>query len=403
MIALTQNRFSNFYIFITFLKLGCIAFGGPAAHIVLFHNFLIKRSSWLDEQEYFKVLALAQIIPGPTSSQVGIAIGYLKNGYSGAFCAWLGFTLPSAILMTCAAVLGQYFFTSLNQHFFHVIQLIVLAVVIFAFWQMLRSLCQYFWQYLLMLFAMIFIYVVPVSANQIIVILIAAIVGLFLAKAKDPQHDVENNSISFKATKAYMWLIVFIVPFLLFPILNHLSPSLFLQAFEGFYRSASLVFGGGHIILPMLHQDFVATDLVANESFDLGYAIVQLMPGPLFSFASYLGALLPFTSSVVVNASLATLMIYIPSFLLIFATLPYWSWFMQQQTIYKAIQGIHAAVVGLLLCLIVQMTEKYIVQWLDLLFVITIIALLKSKLPIWLTLIGSFSTYYFYLNSVVIS
>lgn len=400
---LTQNKLSNFYIFMTFFRLGCIAFGGPAAHIVLFHNFLIKKSSWLDEQEYFKVLALAQIIPGPTSSQVGITIGYLKNGYAGALCAWLGFTLPSAILMMCAAVLGQYFFKYLNQQFFHVIQLIVLAVVVWAFWQMLRSLCQHLWQYVVMLLSTIFIYIVPLSTNQIIVILIAAILGLFFAQEKTQKNNLENKSIQLKNSKAYIWLIIFALPFILFPILNHLNSSLLLKSFEGFYQSASLVFGGGHIILPLLHQDFVATGLISNESFDFGYAVAQLIPGPLFSFASYLGALLPLTSSTVVNASLATIMIYIPSFLLIFGTLPYWSWLMQQQKIYKAIQGINAAVVGLLLCLIVQMTEKYIVQWLDILFVCMVILLLKSKLPIWFSLITSFSGYYFYLNTFVIS
>ncbi|WP_111861086.1 chromate efflux transporter [Acinetobacter sp. CFCC 10889] len=400
---LTQNKLSNFYIFMTFFRLGCIAFGGPAAHIVLFHNFLIKKSSWLDEQEYFKVLALAQIIPGPTSSQVGMTIGYLKNGYAGALCAWLGFTLPSAILMMCAAVLGQYFFKYLNQQFFHVIQLIVLAVVVWAFWQMLRSLCQHLWQYVVMLLSTIFIYIVPLSTNQIIVILIAAILGLFFAQEKTQKNNLENKSIQLKNSKAYIWLIIFALPFILFPILNHLNSSLFLKSFERFYQSASLVFGGGHIILPLLHQDFVATGLISNESFDFGYAIAQLMPGPLFSFASYLGALLPLTSSTVVNASLATIMIYIPSFLLIFGTFPYWSWLMQQQKIYKAIQGINAAVVGLLLCLIVQMTEKYIVQWLDILFVCMVILLLKSKLSIWFSLITSFSGYYFYLNTFVIS
>ncbi|AWL28621.1 chromate efflux transporter [Acinetobacter defluvii] len=398
---ITQNKFSNFYIFMTFLRLGCIAFGGPAAHIVLFHNYLIKKLSWLDEQEYFKVLALAQIIPGPTSSQVGITLGYLKNGYSGAFCAWLGFTLPSAILMAGAAWLGQYFFENLNLYFFHIIQLIVLAVVFWAFWQMLRSLCHHVWQYIVMLFSAVFIYAVPLSANQIIVILLAALLGLLLAQEKPKQNEVKNTQFQLKSSKAYLWLILFALPFLLFPILNHVHPSLFIQAFAGFYRSASLVFGGGHIVLPLLHQDFVATGLISNEKFDLGYAIAQLMPGPLFSFASYLGALLPFTSSILINASLATIMIYLPSFVLVFGTLPYWSWLMQQQKIYKAIQGINAAVVGLLLCLIIQMTEKYIVQWLDVVFVMMVILLLKTKLPVWLTLIASFMSYYFYLNNFV--
>ena len=356
MLEIYTTKLSNIQIFITFLKLGCIGFGGPAAHLVLFHTILIKKMNWLPEEQYYQILALAQILPGPTSSQVGISIGYLKNGYLGAFCAWLGFTLPSALLMVSSALLGQYFFNTFNNIFFHVIQLIVLAVVIWAFWQMLKSLCHALWQYLLMLCAAFFIYSVPISTNQIILIIVAALIGIFLAKDHPQKQQTLNSAeeqfINIKNSKAYIWLLVFILPFFCFPFLNHFFPSVLIQSIQGFYQSASLVFGGGHIILPLLHQDFVATGLISNEKFDLGYALAQLVPGPLFSFSSYLGALLPLTSSVVFNSVIASCVIFIPSFLLVFGTFPYWSWLVQQEKIYKAVQGINAAVVGLLLCLI---------------------------------------------------
>ncbi|OAL78615.1 chromate transporter [Acinetobacter sp. SFB] len=387
-------------IFLTFLKLGCLAFGGPAAHLVFFHHTFVKQLNWLDDQQYAQLLALAQILPGPTSSQVGLAIGYVKKGYWGAVLAWLGFTLPSAILMTMVAVLGQQLFPLLSSEFFHSIQLIVLAVVAWAFWQMLGNFCTRLWQYILMLGSTLFIYTVPLPMNQIIVIFIAALVGIYLSPrlSKIKENKTEKNSFKIaifspQRSHAYLWLILFILPFFIFLVLNWQQSSILLQTVESFYRSASLVFGGGHIVLPFLHQDFVATGLIPAEKFDLGYAFAQLMPGPLFSFASYVGALLTLTPYPILNACIATLAIFLPSFFLVFGTLPYWSWLMNQADIRHAVVGINAAVVGLLLCMVIQMAQHYIVNITDLIFIAVVIALLKTKLPVWLSLIGSFMTY----------
>lgn len=384
-------------IFLNFLKLGCLAFGGPAAHLVFFHQTFVKQLNWLDDQQYAQLVALAQILPGPTSSQVGLAIGYVKKGYWGAILAWLGFTLPSALLMTMVALLGEQFFPLLSSAFFHSIQLIVLAVVTWAFWQMLRSFCTQIWQYILMLCSTLFIYTVSLPMNQIIVIFIAALLGIFFAQKNTAtkENKAENSSLtdaisSTKRSNAYFWFIVFILPFFIFPVLNWLHSGVSTQIFESFYRTASLVFGGGHIMLPFLHQDFVATGLISAEKFDLGYAFAQLMPGPLFSFASYIGALVPLTAFPVLNAAIATLAIFIPSFLLVFGSLPYWSWLMNRAYIRHAVVGINAAVVGLLLSMVIQMAQHYIVQLTDLLFVAVVIALLKTRLPVWLSLISSF-------------
>ena len=384
-------------IFLIFLKLGCVAFGGPAAHLIFFHQTFVKQLNWINDQQYAQLVALAQILPGPTSSQVGLAIGYVKKGYGGAVVAWLGFTLPSAILMTTVAILGQQFFPLFSSAFFHSIQLIVLAVVTWAFWQMLRSFCTQLWQYILMLCSALFIYSVSLPMNQIMVIFIAALLGLFFAPKNrlTSENNTENSSLiplisSTKRSYAYLWLVLFILPFLIFPLVNGLQKSTLLQTVESFYRTASLVFGGGHIILPFLHQDFVATGLVSAEKFDLGYAFAQLIPGPLFSFASYIGALTPLTAFSGLNGSIATLAIFSPSFLLIFGTLPYWSWLMNQAYIRHAVVGINAAVVGLLLSMVIQMAQHYIVQLTDLLFVAVVIALLKTRLPVWLSLISSF-------------
>lgn len=384
-------------LFKIFLKLGCTAFGGPAAHLVFFYRRFVQQLGYLDEQQYAHLLALAQILPGPSSSQMGLAIGYQLKGYRGALLAWLGFTLPSALLMTLAAMLGIQFSSYFSVEFFHVIQLIVFSVVTWAFWQMLRSFCKASWQYGLMLLSGLFVYIVPLSINQVLVILFGALAGLIYLHyfpQKSTPKPVSNIAIPAKKSFAYLWLILFALPFLFVPVLQQFFPTLWLDSFTGLYRTASLVFGGGHIILPFLQQDFVASGLVSQQNFDLGYAIAQLMPGPLFSFASYLGALLPLSSSAVLNAAFATVVIFLPSFLLIFGALPYWSRLMHFPRLFHALAGINAAVVGLLLCLVVQMGQKYVLSDLDVLFIITVISLLKSKIPVWVSLISSFFGYY---------
>lgn len=388
---------SNFSLFKIFLKLGCTAFGGPAAHLVFFYRRFVQQLGYLNEQQYSHLLALAQILPGPTSSQMGIAIGYQLKGYRGALLAWLGFTLPSALLMSLSAMLGLQFSAYFSADFFHVIQLIVFSVVAWAFWQMLRSFCKDQWQYVLMLLSGLFVYLVPISINQMLVILFGALAGLVYLHyfpQKSTLKPVTSISITAKKSFAYLWLILFALPFVLVPPLQYFFPNIWLDSFTGLYRTASLVFGGGHIILPFLQQDFVESGLVSQQHFDLGYAIAQLMPGPLFSFASYLGALLPLSSSAALNAAFATVVIFLPSFFLIFGALPYWSRLMQFPRLFQALAGINAAVVGLLLCLVVQMGEKYIRSGLDIVFIIAVIALLKSKVPVWLTLISSFFSYY---------
>ena len=386
-------------IFLHFLKLGCLSFGGPAAHLVFFHRHFVQQLRWLSDAEYAQLVALAQLLPGPTSSQVGIAIGYQLQGYRGACAAWLGFTLPSMLLMACFAVLGQQYFNQLSAMTLHSIQLIVFAVVVWAFWQMLTSFCKTIWQYVLMLLSTLFLYFVPWSFSQVIVIFVAALVGIYFAS--DSTSKLQDSSLKSKvqAKQTYLWLIAFVLPFVVFMAL-HSSSSLFSQSLFSFYQAASLVFGGGHIILPLLHQDFVVSHILSAEQFDLGYALAQLMPGPLFSFASYLGALLPLTPFVWLNVVLATLAIFLPSFFLIFAALPYWSWLMQQAAIRKAVIGINAAVVSLLLCLVIQMGQSYFKHWTDLVFVIAVILLLQTKLPIWLSLILSFALYqlFFYFS-----
>lgn len=392
-------------IFLHFLKLGCLSFGGPAAHLVFFRQHFVQQLHWLTDTEYAQLVALAQLLPGPTSSQVGIAIGYQLKGHSGACAAWLGFTLPSVLLMAVIGILGQQYFNHISKISLHSIQLIVFAVVTWAFWHMLRSFCSHIWQYLLMLLSTLFLYFVSWPFSQITVIVIAALVGIYFASTSASAATDTASKVAVKSKFTYLWLIAFLLPFIAFALF-HQSSSILSQTLFSFYHAASLVFGGGHIILPLLHQDFVDTQVLSAEQFDFGYALAQLMPGPLFSFASYLGALLPLTPFVWLNVVLATLAIFLPSFFLVFATLPYWSWLMHQPTIRNAIVGINAAVVSLLFCLVIQMGQSYFKHWSDLIFIAIIILLLQTKLPIWFSLLFSFILYqlcFYFMSAYFIS
>ena len=390
-----------FEIFWTFFQLGCYSFGGPSAHLVFFHQRFVQQLKWLDDPHYAQYLALAQLLPGPTSSQVGIAIGYSKGGYWGACCAWLGFTLPSAVLMTAAAVFGLHYVDQISAQVFHILHLIVLAVVFWAFWQMMRSFCQQTWQYVVMLAATVFLYLSPLPAAHIILILSAGIVGLVLGRMgwiKPSSQPIMTSSQPVRTAKTKkttaIWLLFFILPFILFPTLYFLNQDYAWHILFSLYETASLVFGGGHIILPLMYQDFVLTEMLTKEQFDLGYSLTQLMPGPLFSFASYVGALLPITPFVSLNALIATIIIFLPSFFLMFAALPYWSIWIHQPRVAQMVSSINAAVVGLLLCLIIDVTQTAIKQFQDVIFVGMVILLLRSRLPIWCTLVGSFFAYY---------
>lgn len=379
-------------IFLIFLKLGCTSFGGPAAHLVFFHRTFVEKYRWLTSDEYTQLVALAQLLPGPTSSQVGLGIGYLQRGYGGALLAWLGFSLPSIILMLGCALLSVSLSSWLSSSVFHTVQLIVLAVVIFAFWQMLKNFCSTVWQFILMLASALIIYFIPLAMSQLLVIILGGVAGLYCVHTaklavpiviKDQPEIQKTVSTPFRA---YYWLLIFVGLFILLFIMQWWAPSFAIQIFESFYRSGSLVFGGGHIVLPLLYQELVTSRLIEESNFELGYAFAQLVPGPLFTFASYLGAFLPVTSSPLINAAITTAAIFLPSFLLIFGTLPYWSILLRQTKIQAAVYGINAAVVGLLLAMVVQLGQKGIQHWSDIIFVGLVIALLNSKIPVLLSL-----------------
>lgn len=394
---------SYLQIFIEFLKLGCTAFGGPAAHLIFFHQQFVQRLKWLNEQQYAQIMGLAQMLPGPTSSQVGLSIGYVCKGYLGAMIAWLAFTLPSAVLMSLIAVLGIQYLDLAPAVIFHILQLLVFSVVAWAFWQMVRSLCQSTWHYALMLLGAGIVLGLPALWGQILVIAVGAVAGLCFAQTSPNIQKITVTEIVHETpfqnnTKPYLWLCSLAGVAGGLALWHMLAPNTLSFALAQLFKIGSLVFGGGHVVLPMLHESFVTTGFIQNEPFDLGYAAVQLMPGPLFTFASYVGALLPMTPHVWLNVMLATVLIFLPSFFLMFGLLPYWTVLAKRRDIAAMVVGINASIVGLLLAMLLNMLPKYFMQWSDFIFVMLLIMALKCRIRIvWVLSIG-FLSYFVFLH-----
>ncbi|EGL83382.1 chromate transporter, chromate ion transporter (CHR) family [Caldalkalibacillus thermarum TA2.A1] len=324
-------------------KLGLTSFGGPVAHLGFFREEYIKRRQWLDDRTYADLVALCQFLPGPASSQVGIGIGLIRAGFWGALAVWIGFTLPSVILMALFAfVLQGLDLTSAG--WIHGLKIAALAIVAHALLGMGRSLAPDRQRASIAILAAIVILLWPSALNQIVVILAGGVIGLLLFKSKEVTK-AEGLNISIRGRWAIMSLGLFFGLLLLLPLLRHLFPVQWLAMADTFYRVGSLVFGGGHVVLPLLEREVVALGWVSQEAFLAGYGAAQAIPGPLFTFAAYIGALVNGWS----GALLATVAIFLPSFFLVIGALPFWDLLRRHPKIQGALNGINAAVVGILL------------------------------------------------------
>ena len=334
---------SSWQLFFIFLRLGCTSFGGPVAHLGYFHHEFVQKRRWYSEQGYADILALCQFLPGPASSQVGMAIGLNASGYRGAFCAWLGFTLPSALLMLTFA----YFFLAVaqaeNTLWLSGLKIVALAVVAQALWGMAKSLCPDPARASIALLSAASMLLLSAIWLQIVVMLVAAVIGrIVLPKpATQPCPEVGLN----RATPFVCFLLFFML-LLALPIAASFCDAQLLQLFDIFYRAGALVFGGGHVVLPLLQTELVPEGWLSNDSFLAGYGAAQALPGPLFALASYLGAVA--SSSIWLGAIIATVAMFLPAFLLVFAVLPWWQQLGRYPAMRQAMAGVNAAVVGLL-------------------------------------------------------
>lgn len=334
-------------VLLVFLKLGVSCFGGPIAHIGYFRDEFVIRRRWLDEQAYVDLVALCQFLPGPASSQVGFSIGLIRAGYLGALAAWTGFTLPSAM----ALVLFAYGANGLNgpvgTGLLHGLKLVAVAIVAQAVWGMARSLCPDRERASIAVAAALIILFSTSSAAQIGAIVLGGVAGLWLCGGT-PATATGHIAIPVSRTAGLVVLTIFFVLLGGLPIVRSLGSSQGVALFEAFYRSGALVFGGGHVVLPLLRQAFVTPGWVSDNTFLAGYGAAQAVPGPLFTFAAYLGTVVTPSPHGVLGAALGLFGIFLPGVLILLGTLPFWDSLRKRAGAQALMRGVNAAVVGLL-------------------------------------------------------
>jgi chromate transporter len=334
-------------IFTTAWKLGWTSFGGPTAHIGYFQREYVEKKKWVDASQFAELVALCQLLPGPTSSQVGMGIGYLRGGILGAYLSWLGFTLPSTMIMIAFAFFTQEFTKPI---WLHGLLLLAGAIITQAVYTMGTQMVTTPTQATIFAMATSILLLWNHPLAPLVVILFAGLFGCFYFR---PQQK-NKKTVLRNYHRSVFLLVIFLALFLFLPLLTDLFPSLWLKMFDLFYRSGSLVFGGGHVVLPLLEHELVQQKLILPEQFFAGYGAAQALPGPLFTFSAYVGTLL----GGIPGGILATIAIFLPSFLLLPAILPIWEHVRQHPIIQAAIQAIHPAVVGILFATLLQLLQK---------------------------------------------
>uniref|UniRef100_Q31EY2 Chromate ion (CHR) family transporter n=1 Tax=Hydrogenovibrio crunogenus (strain DSM 25203 / XCL-2) TaxID=317025 RepID=Q31EY2_HYDCU len=349
---------SAWTIFSQFLKLGCTSFGGPVAHIGFFREVFVVRQSWFDEAQFARWTALCHFLPGPSSSQLGFLIGYQQAGWVGAMAAFVGFTLPSAIIMALLA----YGWVALDDTWRMLLQALIIvaaAVVLKTIWQMSQAFCQSWILKSVMLLSILPLFLMPVVWVPILWLIMLAAIGPYLSVSSD------TNASSFKQRTPSVRQGVFLISsavalLVIIPVISQFFPHILWQISEGFYRAGAMVFGGGHVVLPFLELEWVQTQQVSEEAFLAGYGVAQALPGPLFTFASYLGVLL----GGVPGAVLATFSIFLAGFLLVIGVLPFYQKVTQSKHLQKSLTVIQAGVVGFLVFAFVNMILPHaVINW----------------------------------------
>jgi chromate transporter len=335
-------------VLLVFLRLGLTSFGGPVAHLGYFREEFVARRRWLDDRAYADLVALCQFLPGPASSQVGIAIGLSRAGYAGALAAWIGFTLPSAI----ALVLFAYGMGALGDvtgaGWLHGLKVAAVAVVAQAVLGMMRSLAPDRERATMAVVAAIIVLAVPSAWGQVGAIALGGIVGVAWLRTTAPSEHASLPLNVSRRTGAVL-LAIFFILLVALPLVAATTSSHAVKLFDAFYRAGSLVFGGGHVVLPLLQASVVPPGWVSNDLFLAGYGAAQAVPGPLFTFAAYLGAVMGPAPNGWIGATLCLVAVFLPSFLLVIGALPFWEDLRQRPGAQAALRGVNAAVVGLLL------------------------------------------------------
>jgi chromate transporter len=342
-----QKTGSPLEVLLVFLKLGFICFGGPIAHIGYFREAFVTRRRWLDEHAYADLVALCQFLPGPSSSQVGFSIGLMRAGYRGAVAAWCGFTLPSAVALLLFAYAAGALGSPTGVALLHGLKLVAVAIVAQAVWGMARSLCPDRERASIAVVAALIIIFSTSALAQLVTILLGAIAGFWLCRT-EASKSTGRIAVPVSRVTGLVALAAFFVILFCLPILHDLTSSPGIALFDAFYRSGALVFGGGHVVLPLLRDAFVTPGWVSDDVFLAGYGAAQAIPGPLFTFAAYLGALVGPSPHGLAGAALGLVGIFLPGILIVLGALPFWDTFRQRIGAQASMRGVNAAVVGLL-------------------------------------------------------
>ncbi|MFD1706104.1 chromate transporter [Siminovitchia sediminis] len=360
-------------------RLGLTSFGGPVAHLGYFHEEYIRRRKWMDEKSYADLVALCQFLPGPASSQVGIGIGVMRAGILGGIVSFLGFTLPSVLALILFALILQGLEIG-EIGWIHGLKIVAVAVVAHAIWGMAEKLAPDLKRKAIVLLTLAVTLLWPTAYTQVGVILLSGLAGYLLYT----QHQADDDAkLHFPVSRKFgtACLVLFFGLLVLLPIIREATSLHWIAMFDSFYRSGSLVFGGGHVVLPLLEREFVPVGWVSEEAFLAGYGAAQAVPGPLFTFAAYLGAVMNGWG----GGLLATVAIFLPAFLLILGTLPFWDSLRRNSKVKGALMGVNAAVVGILISAFYQpIWTSSILAPVDFAFAAILFSMLAFwKLPPW--------------------
>ncbi len=349
-------------VFVAFLRLGLTSFGGPVAHLGYFRTAFVERRRWLDEGAFGEIVGLCSFLPGPTSSQAGVAIGLRRAGWAGGLAAWLGFTLPSAILMISFAFAAASLRGPVAAAAIHGLKLAAVAIVAQAVVGMARTLTPDLKRLAIAAVA-VAIVVTAWRFGQLAAIAAGAVLGLIVCRDTATAPVAAHRPNRRSHAPAILSLAIFVLLLAGLPLLRAASPQLAVAVADSFYRSGALVFGGGHVVLPLLRAEVVPAGWIGSDAFLAGYGAAQALPGPLFAFAAYLGTAI---GGVGVGL-LALVALFAPGMLLLVGALPFWSALSAQPRARAALRGTNAAVVGILAAALVDpVGTGAIASWLDL-------------------------------------
>ncbi len=370
-------------LFVSF-KLGLTSFGGPIAHLGYFYNEYIQKRRWMDERSYADLVALCQFLPGPASSQVGIGIGVVRGGLLGGLIAWFGFTLPSVLALIVFASILEGFDIS-HAGWIHGLKIVAVAIVAQAILGMGQKLTPDKKRATLAIIVASITLLWQSMFSQVLLIVAAGLVGLWMYRSM-LIPEISNFTVPIRRSTAVICLVIFFGLLIMLPLLREIMDNSWVSMFDSFYRSGSLVFGGGHVVLPLLEREIVPMGWVSKEDFLTGYGATQAVPGPLFTFAAYLGMM----AKGVYGAFVATVAIFLPAFLLVVGVLPFWHSFRRSPRIQGALLGINAAVVGILLAALYNplWTTTIMVPVDFALVLILFVMLVFWKLPPWVVVIA---------------